>query len=188
MRKLIGCVILAALPLLSGCIAAVVGGAAATGVLIAEDRRTIGTITEDRGIELKASSRVGEKVPAGHFNYTSFNRNLLLTGEVADAAARDEAERTARAIENVRTVYNELQIGQVSPLTARSSDAYITSSVKARFVNGAQFNPVHVKVVTEGGVVYLMGLVKRAEGDAATEIARTTSNVQKVVRLFEYIE
>jgi osmotically-inducible protein OsmY len=188
MRKIFACLIVAALPLLGGCIAAVVGGVAASGVLIAEDRRTVGTITEDRGIELKASSRVGEKVPAGHFNYTSFNRMLLLTGEVADAAARDEAERTARAIENVRGVFNELQIGLVSPLSARSSDSYITSSVKARFVNAAQFNPVHVKVVTEAGVVYLMGLVKRAEGDAATEIARTTSNVQKVVRLFEYLE
>ena len=88
----------------------------------------------------------------------------------------------------MRTVYNELQVGQVSALTTRSSDSYITSSVKARFVNAAQFNPVHVKVVTESGVVYLMGLVKRAEGDAATEVARTTSNVQKVVRLFEYTE
>jgi osmotically-inducible protein OsmY len=188
MRKILACLIIAALPLLGGCVAAVVGGMAATGVLIAEDRRTVGTITEDRAIELKASSRVGEKVPSGHFNYTSYNRMLLLTGEVADAAARDEAERTARTIENVRGVFNELQIGLVSPLTARSNDAYITSSVKTRFVNAAQFNPVHVKVVTEASVVYLMGLVKRAEGDAATEIARTTSNVQKVVRLFEYLE
>lgn len=188
MRNIFGLLVIAVLPLLGGCIAAVVGGVAATGVLIAEDRRTVGTITEDRGIELKASSRISEKVPAGHFNYTSFNRVLLLTGEVPNAAARDEAERTARAIENVRNVYNELQVGQVSPLTARSSDSYITSSVKARFVNAAQFNPVHVKVVTESGVVYLMGLVKRAEGDAATEVARTTSNVQKVVRLFEYTE
>ena len=188
MRKILGLMIVAALPLLGGCVAAVVGGAAATGVLVAEDRRTVGTITEDKGIEFKASSRVGEKVPAGHFNYTSFNRMLLLTGEVANAAARDDAERVARGVENVRGVYNELQVGAVSSLTTRTSDSYLTSKIKARFVDGMKFNPVHVKVISESGVVYLLGLVRRAEGDDATEIARTTSGVQKVVRLFEYLE
>lgn len=176
------------LPILGGCVAAAVGGAVGTGVLVANDRRTVGTVTEDQGIEFKARSRLGERVPDGHFNYTSYNRLVLLTGEVANAAAREEAERVVRGIENVRGVYNELQVGTVSALSARTNDSFITSKVKARFVDGQRFNPVHVKVITEAGVVYLMGIVNRAEGEAATDLARTTSGVQKVVRLFEYID
>jgi osmotically-inducible protein OsmY len=180
-------IILAALPLLGGCAAAVIGGAA-TGVLVANDRRTVGTVAEDKGIELKASSRVGERVPNGHINYNSFNRLVLLSGEVATAAEREEAERIVRGVENVRGVYNELQVAGNSALTSRTNDSYLTSKVKARFVDGGKFNAVHVKVVTENSVVFLMGMVNRAEGEAATELARTTGGVQKVVRLFEYLD
>jgi osmotically-inducible protein OsmY len=187
MMKLYALLLIAALPLLGGCAAAVVGGAVGTGVLMAQDRRTVGTVTEDQSIELKAGQRVGERV-AGHINITSYNRLVLLSGEVPNEAQREDAERTARAVENVRSVYNELQIGPSAPMTSRTNDAFITSKVKTRFVDGRKFNPVHVKVVTEKGVVFLMGLVNRAEGEAATEIARTTSGVQKVVRLFEYID
>jgi osmotically-inducible protein OsmY len=187
MRNIFGLLIVAALPLLGGCAAAVIGGAA-TGVLVAEDRRTVGTVTDDKGIELRASSRVNERVPNGHFNFTSYNRMLLVTGEVFNATERENAERAARTIDNVRGIYNELQIAPVSGLSARTNDSYLTSKIKARFVDAQQFNAIHVKVVTEASVVYLMGLVKRAEADAATEIARTTSGVQKVVRLFEYLE
>jgi len=187
MRKLYALLVIAALPLLGGCVAAAVGGAAATGVLVAQDRRTVGTVTEDQGIELKASSRVSERV-AGHINYTSYNRLVLLSGEVPTDAAKEEAERVTRSVENVRGVYNELQVAGNSALTTRTNDSFITSKVKTRFVDGRKFNPVHVKVVTENSVVYLLGLVNRAEGEAATELARTTSGVQKVVRLFEYID
>ena len=192
MRKFSGWLTLslsiAALSLLSGCAAVVLGGAVGGGVLLAEDRRTVGTVTEDQGIEVKASSRIGERVRDAHINVFSFNRQILLTGEVRNAAAREDAERIARAVENVRGVYNELQVGANTALSVRTNDAYLTSKVKARFVDGQKFSPVHVKVVTENAVVHLMGLVKRAEADAATEVARTTGGVNKVVRLFEYLD
>ena len=179
---------LAALQLLQGCAAIAVGGIAGA-VVMSEDRRTVGTITEDTAIELKASSRIGQKLKEGvHVNAVSFNRMLLLTGEVPDAAAREEAERIARGVENVRGVYNELTVSGVSSYTVRSNDSLITSKVKTRFLDSKKFNGIHVKVVTENSVVYLMGLVKREEANDATEIARTTSGVQKVVRVFEFID
>ncbi|HTE13664.1 MAG TPA: BON domain-containing protein [Burkholderiales bacterium] len=187
MRKTIGWLIVAALPLLGGCAAALIGGAA-TGVLVAQDRRTVGTVTDDKGIELKAGARVGERVNNGHINFTSFNKRVLLSGEVPTAAAREEVERITRGVENVLGVYNELQVAGNSAFTSRTNDTYLTSKVKARFVDGGKFNAVHVKVVTENSVVYLMGMVNRAESEAATEIARTTGGVQKVVRLFEYLD
>ncbi len=180
--------VIAATTLLSGCAAVVLGGAVGGGVLLAEDRRTVGTVTEDQGIEVKTSSRIGDRVRDAHINITSFNRQVLLTGEVLTAAAREEAERAARSVENVRGVFNELQVAAKTALSVRTNDAYLTSKVKARFVDGQKFSPVHVKVITENGVVHLMGLVKRAEADAATEVARTTGGVQKVVRLFEYLD
>jgi len=179
---------LAALQLLQGCAAIAVGGIAGA-VVMSEDRRTVGTITEDTAIELKASSRLGQKLKEGvHINAFSFNRMLLLTGEVPDAAAREEAERIARGIEYVRGVYNELTVSGVSSYTVRSNDSLITSKVKTRFLDSKKFNGIHVKVVTENSVVYLMGLVKREEANDATEVARTTSGVQKVVRVFEFID
>ena len=190
MRKLLGWLMLmmVALPLLGGCALAVLGGAAAGGVLLAEDRRTVGTVTEDQGIELKSSSRIGERVRDAHLNITSFNRMVLLTGEVPSAAAREDAERIARAVENVRGVFNELQVAGNTALSSRTNDSYLTSKVKARFVDDQKFNAVHVKVITENSTVYLMGMVKRAEAEAATEVARTTGGVRKVVRLFEYLD
>jgi len=181
-------VLLLALPLINGCVPVVVGGAAATGVIVAEDRRTVGTIAEDEGIEFKTLNRIGGKVKDAHLNATSYNRMVLLTGEVADAAAKAEAEKIARAVENVRGVHNELQVAGNSSLSARANDSYLTSKVKARFVDAQKFNPFHVKVVTENNVVYLLGLVKRQEANEATEIARTTGGVQKVVRIFEYLD
>ncbi len=181
--------LIAGLPLVQGCAPLVVGGAAATGVLIAKDRRTIGTITEDQGIEFKAAGRISERFKDGlHVNVTSYNRMVLLTGEVPDAAAKEQVERIVRGIDNVRGVYNELAVAGVSSLTARANDSITTSKVKARFVDAQKFNPLHVKVVTENSVVYLLGLVKRQEASDATEVARTTSGVQKVVRVFEYLD
>ena len=113
---------------------------------------------------------------------------MLLTGEVPDAASKEQAVRIAQAVEKVRSVYNELAVGPVTALSARTNDTVTTSKVKARFVDGQRFSPVHVKVVTENGVVYLLGLVKKQEAADATEITRTTSGITKVVRLFEYIE
>jgi len=180
--------LLLALPLLQGCGALVAGGAAATGVVVSQDRRTVGTLTEDEGIEIKAASRIGERFKDGiHINVTSYNRMVLLTGEVPDAAARTESERIAWAVENVRGVHNELAVAGVSSFTVRSNDTLITTKVKARLLDSQKLNPLHVKVVTENSVVYLMGIVTKDEADQATEIARTTSGVQKVVRVFEYL-
>lgn len=181
-------VVLLAIPLINGCAPIIVGGAAATGVIMAEDRRTIGTITEDEGIEFKTLNRIGGKIKDAHINATSYNRTVLLTGEIADAAAKAEAEKIARAVENVRGVHNELQVAGNSALSARANDSYLTSKVKVRFVDAQKFNPIHVKVVTENSVVYLLGLVKRQEANEATEIARTTGGVRKVVRIFEYLD
>jgi osmotically-inducible protein OsmY len=181
--------LLATLPLIHGCAPLIAGGAAATGIVVAQDRRTVGTLTEDEGIELKAAGRIGERFKDGvHVNVTSYNRMVLLTGEVPDAAARTEVERIAWAVENVRGVYNEMAIAGVSSYTVRSNDTIITSKVKTRFLDGQKFNPLHVKVVTENSIVYLMGLVRKQEASDATEIARTTSGVQKVVRVFEYLD
>jgi osmotically-inducible protein OsmY len=180
--------LLLALPLVQGCGALLAGGAAATGVVVSQDRRTMGTLTEDEGIEIKLSSRIGERFKDGvHINVTSYNRMVLLTGEVPNAEARTEVERIAWAIENVRGVHDELAVAGVSSFTVRSNDSLITSNVKTRLLDSNKVNPLHVKVVTENSVVYLMGLVTKEEANDATEIARTSSGVQKVVRVFEYL-
>ena len=186
-NNIITVTLLALLPVISGCLAVAAGGVAA-GVMVAEDRRTVGTMTEDQGIELRAASRIQEKIKDAHINITSYNRAVLLTGEVPTEAAKAEAERIARAVDNVRSVFNELQVAGNSSLQARTNDSVITSKVKARFVDAGKFSPLHVKVVTENGVVYLLGLAKRQEAADATEIARTTGGVRKVVRVFEYLD
>jgi len=187
MRKLFTVTCIALLPVLSGCLAMAVGGAA-TGLMVAEDRRTVGTMTEDQGIEFKVSNRIEEKYKNTHLNVTSYNRAVLLTGEVPSEAARTDAERIARAVDNVRSVFNELQVAGNTSLQARTNDTVLTSKVKARFIDARKFSPLHVKVVTENGVVYLLGMVKRQEAADATEVARTTGGVRKVVRVFEYLD
>ena len=187
LRALALAALLGLAPQLQGCLPLVAGGAGATA-LVLDDRRSVGAQTEDKEIDLRGESRIndrfGDKV---HINVTSFNRNLLLTGEAPDAAAKAQIERIVREIPNVRGVINELQVAGVSSYTARGNDSYLTSKVKARFVDNGGFSVNHVKVVTESSVVYLLGLVTRAEAEAAVEIARTTGGVQKVVRVFEYI-
>ncbi|MCC6535126.1 MAG: BON domain-containing protein [Burkholderiales bacterium] len=188
MDRLALAVLLAASLLLSGCPAVMVTGAGA-GVVAAEDRRTVGTLTEDQGIEFRTSSRVGERhTDRLHLNVTSYNRMVLLTGEVPSEQVRRDIERIARSVDNVRGVTNELMIGPPSSLSARANDTYITSKIKTRFVDAQRFNALHVKVVTENQVAYLLGLVKRQEAKDAIEIARTTEGVKKVVTVFEYLD
>jgi osmotically-inducible protein OsmY len=173
--------------LLSGCPAVMVTGAGA-GVMAAEDRRTLGTITEDQSIEFKTSNRVSEKhKDRVHLNVTSYNRMVLLTGEVPSEEVKRDVERIARSVENVRSVTNELTVGIPTTLSNRANDTYVTSKVKARFVDGQRFNPLHVKVVTENGVVYLLGLVRQQEAKDAVDIARRTEGVKKVVTVFDYL-
>jgi osmotically-inducible protein OsmY len=178
---------LAVVSALTGCAVAVVGGAG-TAALVGADRRTVGTVTEDQGNELKTGNRISDKYPDAHINITSYNRMVLLTGETTSNESRTEIEKIARAVENVRGVYNEVAVVGNSSLGTRTNDSFLTSKVKARFVDAGKFNAVHVKVVTESGVVYLLGMVTHKEADEATEIARTTSGVQKVVRLFEFLD
>jgi osmotically-inducible protein OsmY len=177
----------AASMMLNGCIPLVVGGAAATAS-IATDRRTTGTQLDDELIEDKSAVKVNERFKdQAHVNITSYNGIVLLTGEVPDEAARSAVEQIVRSMPKVRTVQNELVIGPTTDFGARSTDSYVTSKVKARFVEASKFQINYVKVVTERNVVYLMGMVTHEEGDAAGEIARTTSGVQRVVKVFEYI-
>ena len=186
MRLLILLVALAAVPTLQGCVALALGGAAAGGYMVGEDRRPAAVMADDQAIELKSSNRLNEKFPNTHVASTSFNKLVLLTGEVPDAATKAEADRIVRGIEGVRGTFNELQVSPVSALSARANDSYITSKVKTRFLDARRFNALHVKVVTDSSTEYLMGLVKRSEANDATELARTTSGVQRVVRAFEY--
>lgn len=173
---------------LHGCATAVVGAAAAGGV-VALDRRSAGVFVSDQEIELRAKNRLGESLPknAGGISTTSYNRQALLTGQVIDDATRMRAGEIVAGVPDVRKVFNELSVGGATSLTSETSDAAITSKVKARLLRDEKTPATQIKVVTEATVVYLMGLVTREEGQLATEIARTTSGVSKVVVLFEYI-
>ena len=187
MRKLVGLTLVAvAMPFLQSCVPLAVTGAGAAAVMT-NDRRTTGTYVEDESIEWKVIGKMHERFPEVHMNATSYNRRVLLTGEAPNEGAKKQIEELVRAIENVKEVTNEMQIAGASSIAARGNDALVTSNVKARMVNNGVFSPMRVKVVTEANVVYLMGLVTQAEGDAAVEITRTTSGVSRVVKVFEYI-
>lgn len=173
---------------LTACVPLLVGGAVGGGTLIATDRRTSGTQLEDEGIELRALSRLrnalGER---SHVNLTSYNRQVLLTGEVANAQDKQQIEQTVAGVENVSTIVNELATMGNSTLTQRSSDALVTGRVKATLVDTRDLSANAFKVVTERGTTYLMGRVTQRESDRATEVIRATPGVQKVVRMFEII-
>lgn len=187
MRLFLTVVALASLPFIHGCAAIALGGAAAAGgYLVGEDRRPVNIMTDDQVIESRVGQRVGDKHKESHINATAYNKLVLLTGEAPSDAAKADIEAMTRAVPNVRAIVNEIQVAGNASLPARANDSYITSKVKARFLDARRFNPIHVKVVTEAGTVHLLGIVKRKEADDATELARTTSGVQKVVRVFEY--
>ena len=173
--------------LLQGCIEAAIIGGAGMAVATVEDRRTSATQLEDRGIQLRTSNRIDDRFgDRAHVDVTAFNRWVLLTGEVPDEASRQVAEALAQGVPNVRGVSNEVQVAGQSSNTSRSNDALITSAVKTRFADANKFNAFYVKVTTEAAVVYLMGIVTEQEAADAVEIARTTSGVRKVVKMFEY--
>ncbi|MCW5664933.1 MAG: BON domain-containing protein [Piscinibacter sp.] len=179
---------LAASSLFSACAPLLVGGAVVGTTLVVADRRTSGTQVEDQGIELKTLSRVREAIgDRGHVNATSYNRMLLLTGEVASEADKAAVEQNVARIENVRSIVNELGVMGATSLTSRSNDTILTSKVKASFVDAKDLQANAFKVVTERGVVYLMGRVTEREATRASEIARGVGGVQKVVRVFEVV-
>ncbi|MDC8757923.1 BON domain-containing protein [Janthinobacterium sp. hw3] len=172
---------------LSGCVEMVIGGAV-MGTVAAADRRTFGAQTEDKSITLKGEVRVPNIVgEAGHVNVASFNRRVLLTGEVRDEAMKAAVEREVRAIEGVQGVANELEIAGPSSFTSRSSDALVTTKVKASLVDMKTISANSFKVVTERGTVYMMGRVTQREGSIGSDVARGVGGVQKVVKLFDYI-
>lgn len=172
----------------TACVPVLMGGAVVGTALVASDRRTSGAQLEDEGIELRSASRIrdnlGDRV---HVNVTSYNRRVLLTGEVPNDQDRQQVEQIVAKVDNVRTVVNELAILGKSTLSQRSSDLLVSSRIKAGFVDAKDLFANAFNVEVERGIAYLMGRVTQREADHATEIARTTTGVLKVVRVFEII-
>lgn len=179
--------------LLSGCAAVAVGGAATTGVAVVHDRRSTGTVIDDQGIEFKALGFLYgvDKIRINtHINATSYNGMLLLTGEAPTEELRQDIASRASRIPNVVKVHNEITLAAPSSVVSRSSDGYITSKAKVALLNVSNikgFDPTRVKVVTENGVVYLLGLLKQHEVSPVTETIRRVGGVQRVVKLVEII-
>jgi len=173
---------------LQGCFPIVVAGVG-TGALMAADRRTTGAFIEDEGIENKALNQISAKYKnTTHVNVTSFNRHVLITGEAPNEEAKAGIAQIVAGVPNVKAVSNELTVSGLTGITSRGSDSIITGDVKLRFLNNKVFQADHVKVVTENGTVFLMGLVYHKEAEVATELASTTSGVQRVVKVFEYLD
>jgi osmotically-inducible protein OsmY len=188
MRYLNYLLLAAMLGALQGCFPVVAVGLG-SGALMAADRRTAGTYLEDEGIEDRAINKISINYhDTAHVNVTSYNRHVLLTGEVPNEEAKAGVAKIISDLSNVKVVSNELVVGPNTDISSRSNDTLITTNVKLRFINNKTFQSDHVKVVTENGTVYLMGLLYRKEADAAADIAATTGGVQRVVKVFEYLD
>ena len=173
---------------LTACVPLLVGGAVGGGALVATDRRTPGIQLEDEGIELRAWARLrGEIGERNHVNLTSYNRQVLLTGEVSSEKDKQQIEQTVARVENVAAVINELAVMGNSTLTQRSSDTLVTGRVKAMLIDAKDLQVNAFKVVTERGTTFLMGRVTQREAERATDVVRGTPGVQKVVRIFEVL-
>lgn len=173
--------------LMQGCFPLAAVGVGATA-LVMDDRRSTGMYIEDENIEWKARARLIDRHKDVHVNVTSYNLSVLITGEAPSEQAKKDVADMIRAIPSVRNVTNEINVSGNTSFTSRSNDSLITTNVKARLINNGKVSPNHVKVVTENGVVFLMGILNREESDAAAEIARTTSGVARVVKVFEYTD
>ena len=180
-----GALAVATLASLQGCIALLGAGAVAGGLSL-NDRRTGGTQIEDQSIELKSGGRLRDAIgDKGHVNVTSYDRIVLLSGEVSSEADKAAAEKAVRDIEGVNNVVNELEVGPNSTISTRSSDTVITTRVKSALIDAKDVQASAIKVITERGNVYLMGRVTEREATRAAEIARAQPSVLKVVRVFE---
>lgn len=186
MRIILVLLITASATLMQGCFPLAAVGVGATALAL-DDRRSTGMYIEDENIEWKARARLIDKHGDAHVNVTSYNLSVLLTGEAPTEQTKKDVADTMRGIPNVRSVTNEINVSGNTSFTSRSNDSLITTNVKARLINNGKVSANHVKVVTENNVVYLMGILTKEEGDAAAEIARTTSGVARVVKVFEYI-
>lgn len=178
---------LAAASLMSGCAPLILGGAVVGTGLVATDRRTTGIQIEDEGIELRAASRIRELATLGQVSVTSYNRLVLLTGEVPGAAERAAVEAAVAKVENVRTVVNEVVIAPNSAFSSRSADSVLATKVKATLVDAKDVQANAYKVVCERRVIYLMGRVTEREANRGAELASQVSGVEKVVKVFEII-
>ena len=173
---------------LAGCAPLIIGGAAVGTAMMATDRRSSGAQIDDETIEYRAAARIREQLgDQSHVNVASYNRQVLLTGEVPTDAARQQAEQLASRVDNVRGVANELAVMPATSMTARSNDVLITGKVRASYVDAQDLQAQAFRVVTERGTVYLMGRVTQKEADRGTQIARTVGGVGKVVRMFEIL-
>lgn len=174
---------------LQGCAAVAVSGAA-TGAAMVADRRTTGTIIDDKAIEIKAThalTREAELWKKSNISVVSYNNDVLLVGQTPNDSMKQQAEDAIKNISKIRRVYNEITVGEPASLTTRSKDTWITTQVKTKMLSTRQVNPVRVKVVTEEGVVYLMGITEPTEQSSATESARSVSGVNKVVQIFDSV-
>jgi len=171
---------------ITGCVPLAATGVA-VGTMAAIDRRTVGAQTEDQSIELKAADQIRATLGQSSISVTSFNRKVLLTGQAATEQDKRNAERIVAAIDNVRSVHNELQVLGSPSLTSKAADTSITARVKTALINAQDIKGNTVKVITESGTVYLMGLVSRREADRAAQVASRVSGVQRVVTVFELI-
>jgi osmotically-inducible protein OsmY len=180
--------VLAASALLAGCAPLLIGGAVVGGAMVATDRRTSGSLVDDEVIEIKAKGRTGEAVgDRGTVTATSYNRMVLLTGEVPTEADKALAEQVVARIDNVQSVVNEVTIGPMNTFAERSRDVFVAAKVKASIVDAKDLFANSIKVVVHRGVVYLMGRVTEREANRATEVARGVAGVNKVVRVFEIL-
>ena len=174
--------------LLSGCAPLLVGGAVVGGAMVATDRRTTGSQVDDETIELKANNRMNDAFgERARVSTTSYNRMVLLTGEVPNEADKTTAEQAVARVDNVQSVVNELTIGPINTFGEKTKDAFVTAKVKASLIDAKDVFANSIKVVTHRGTVYLMGRVTEREATRASEIARGVSGVVKVVRVFEVL-
>ena len=179
--------------LLNACVPLVVVGGATTTASVAHDRRTTGSVVEDQSIKIRIHAALGQDEEINtqaHINVSSFNGIVLLSGEAPTSAMRERAGNIARQSKKVRRVHNELQLAAPSSMMTRSSDSWITTKIKSSLLTVKQegFDPTRIKVVTENGTVFLLGMVTHSEANAATEKTRQSSGVQRIVKLFEYLD
>lgn len=185
MRIILLAMFLAAVTLLQGCFPLAAAGVGATAVVLS-DRRSPGVYIEDENLEWKIRVQLIEGFKEAHVNATSYNQSVLLTGQAPSEQMKKDIEAAARSNPNVKNLTNEIAISGNSSLASRSSDGLLTTSVKARLISNGKVSPTHVKVVSESGVVYLMGIVSREEAEAAANVAANTSGATRVVKVFEY--
>ena len=190
MRGILYLALIAALtPALNGCVAVVAGGAA-TGMLIADDRRKAGVYLDDEEIELHGMNRLHELFPQASVSVSviSYNHNVLLTGQAPDEPTKAKVEESIKSIANVRRVYDEITLSGVPSLTSEANDSAITTKIKSKLLDGKGVNFNHVKVVTEAGVIYLIDLLNHAEANEAAQITANTNSIVRIMKMIEYID